>query len=363
MDWTIIVTFFMTIIFGFINIIPQPVFFGYFWFLLSSLSFLPTVYLPWHVSNQEGEEEVDATSGVKHRSIRREQRFRFALWLTFAFPLFPVVYLLAALGVIGPDITIGLFLLLSVILKGFLLVVIMEEFSNALAEVREQLSKEQIANQLRRAFLKYIFHEVRTPLNSMVMGLEILKKSDHLDESETDLLTVMHAATDFMSETLNNVLSLQKMEEGKVQLEMSAFSIADSITKVSSSLAGALVVKNLHLERTVDASVPDRVSGDRYRVEHVVSNLLSNATKFSPEGGTIRIQVAAEPTADETTTAVTVSITDEGHGISAEDQKRLFENFFQIRPNQLQQGQVIAIVNYLLPYTNKNQTNYYYEFI
>eukprot|EP01035_Chromulina_nebulosa_P069622 gene69622-biopygen45752 len=173
----------------------------------------------------------------------------------------------------------------------------------------------------------------------MVMGLEILKKSDHLDESESELLLMMHSATDFMSETLNNVLSLQKMEEGKVQLETSAFSIADSIAKVSLSLAGAHVAKSLHLEKRVDASVPDRVLGDRYRVEHVVSNLLSNATKFSPEGGTIRIQVIAEKTTGETTTAVTVSITDEGPGISAEDQKRLFENFFQVRPNQLQQGQ------------------------
>eukprot|EP01035_Chromulina_nebulosa_P028849 gene28849-biopygen18458 len=197
----------------------------------------------------------------------------------------------------------------------------MDEFANALSEVKQALSKEQLANQLRRIFLKNIFHEVRTPLNSMVMGLEILKKSDHLDAAETDLLTMMTASTEFMSETLNNVLSLQKMEEGKVQLEMSSFSIAESISKVSSSLAGALVAKNLHLKSILDASVPDRILGDRYRVEHVLSNLLSNAAKFSPDGGTIRIHVAAEKMAsDESMVAVTVSINDEGPGISAEDQ-------------------------------------------
>ena len=337
-DCTMIVTFFLTIIFGFISIIPQPTFLGIFWFLLASLSFLPTLYLPWHVSRQE-EVEVDVESGVTHRSIRREQRYHFALWMTIAFPLFPVVYLLAAFKAIGPGVTVGLYQLLSLVLKGFLLVVIMDEFSNALSEVRQTLSKEQLANQLRRTFLKNIFHEVRTPLNSMVMGLEILKKSDHMDATETDLLLVMTASTDFMSETLNNVLSLQKMEEGKVQLEMSSFSIADSISKVSSSLAGALVAKNLHLESTLDSSVPDRLSGDRYRVEHVLSNLLSNAAKFSPDGGTIRIRGAAEIMADESMVAVTVSISDQGPGISAEDQMGLFENFFQVRPNQLQQGQ------------------------
>ena len=337
MDWIILVTFFLTIMFGFITIIPQPLFLAYFWFVLSLLSFLPTLFLPWYVSRQE-EEKCDVEAGVKYQSIRKEQRFYLALWLTIAFPLFPMVYMVAAFDFIGPGDTIGMFLLLSVILKGFLLVVIMDEFVNALSDAREELSKEMIANQLRRAFLKYIFHEVRTPLNSMVMGLELLKKSNHLDASEIDLLSMMHSSTDFMSETLNNVLSLQKMEEGKVQLEMSSFSITDSIAKVSSCLQGAQVAKNLHLESSVDVSVPDLLSGDRYRVEHVLSNLLSNAIKFSPENGAIRIHVTAEAKADAMM-SVTVSITDEGPGISAEDQKRLFESFFQIRPNQLQQGQ------------------------
>ena len=97
---------------------------------------------------------------------------------------------------IQPDISIGLFLLRSsVILKRFLLVaVIMDEFSDALAEeeVKQALVKEQLAIQLRRAFMKYIFHEVTTPLNSMVMGLEIYTAREHtilhLDANEIDLL-------------------------------------------------------------------------------------------------------------------------------------------------------------------------------
>ena len=79
-----------------------------------------------------------------------------------------------------------------------------------------------------RAFSKYVFHKVRTP------------------------------RLDFMSEKLNNALSLQKMEEGKVQLEMmTAFSMKESIAKLNSTLAGAQVTKSLHLERTVDESMGD----------------------------------------------------------------------------------------------------------
>ena len=92
-----------------------------------------------------------------------------------------------------------------------------------------------------------------------------------------------------------------------------------------------MMSKILYLERIVDASVPVRFSEDRYRLEHVISNLLSNnATKFSLENGTIRIYVTAKEGAnDEETTAVTVAIKDDGRGISAADQKQLFENFFQ----------------------------------
>ena len=136
MDCVIIVTFFLAIMFGFITIIPQPAFLGYVWFVVSSLFFLPTLSLPWHVSCQE-DGQVDLEAGVKHRSIRKEQRYHFALWMTLAFPLFPLVYLLAANKVIGSDVSVGMFLLLSVILKGFLLVVIMDEFTNALTEVQQ----------------------------------------------------------------------------------------------------------------------------------------------------------------------------------------------------------------------------------
>eukprot|EP01035_Chromulina_nebulosa_P069486 gene69486-biopygen35475 len=84
--------------------------------------------------------------------------------------------------------------------------------------------------------------------------------------------------------------------------------------------------------------------GDVFRVEHVISNLLSNAIKFSPDGGAIRLNVAATATATATdiesqpTMSIAVSITDEGPGISADDQGKLFNGFVQVRPDQLQQG-------------------------
>eukprot|EP01035_Chromulina_nebulosa_P069509 gene69509-biopygen37134 len=144
---------------------------------------------------------------------------------------------------------------------------------------------------------------------------------------------MMTGAADFMSETLNNILSMQKIEDGKMELTFSPFSIGKSIHKVFSALSGAVVAKNLNVERNIAADVPALLVGDVYRVEHVISNLLSNAIKFSPDGGTIRVNVATEIAIlyinSSPSTSITVSITDEGPGISAEDQDKLFNGFFQ----------------------------------
>ena len=81
---------------------------------------------------------------------------------------------------------------------------------------RRALSEEnfQNINEARRNFLKYIFHELRSPLNSLAIGIEILEKSEDLKEGDLESLGLMKDASTFMGDTLNNVLSIQKIEEG-----------------------------------------------------------------------------------------------------------------------------------------------------
>ena len=100
------------------------------------------------------------------------------------------------------------------------------------------------------------------------------------------------------------------------------------------------MAKRLQVEKHIAAEVPQRLVGDVFRVEHVISNLLSNAIKFSPTNGAIRVNVSAANTvvSEAPFTNVTVSISDEGPGISAENQEKLFSGYFQVRPDQLQQG-------------------------
>ena len=354
-DKSIMFSFLICIVFGFLPTIPQPQYLGYVWVAMAAISCLPVLLLPWYVLSQERQPASYIEEGGANEMLCSKNgngQFYLALWLSASCPLFPLNYLLAATKVIGPGDSAGIFLLLTLLMKAFFAASVADVHTYSLMDVQkdeerrerdrhiQDLEKERYANASRRIFFKYLFHEVRTPLNSLVMGIEVLKTRTVLDHSDQELLDMMNGAADFMGETLNNILSMQKIEEGKMELTFAPFNISDSIAKIISAMSGAAMAKCLQVEKHIAAEVPQRLVGDVFRVEHVISNLLSNAIKFSPTNGAIRMNVSAANTvvSDAPFTNVTVSISDEGPGISAENQEKLFDGYFQVRPDQLQQG-------------------------
>jgi CheY-like chemotaxis protein len=172
------------------------------------------------------------------------------------------------------------------------------------------------------------------------MGIEFLEGSPGMGIVDRESLGAMKNAAIFMRDTLNDVLSMQKIEEGKLVLEMTPFCIAISTKNIVSIFQGALSAKNLNVTVRIDSDAPAKIIADRQRLEHTISNLLSNAIKFSLQGGVIAIVVKFERTVDHARNQLNlmVSVTDDGVGISKENQKRLFRNWVQIRPQFLQEG-------------------------
>ena len=196
----------------------------------------------------------------------------------------------------------------------------------------------------RRSFTKFIFHEVRSPLNSLVMGLEILRTSPARDDVESELLQNMHQATSFMSDTLNNVLSLQKMEDGHLHLELAPFSLLEVMSCVMSTFRLVAARSNIRLVELYQSGLPNSIIGDRFKIEHLISNLISNALKFSLKNSAVTVKLNFESileTADTGTEKIMikVAVIDQGIGISPADQQRLFNSYVQIRPGSLQKGQ------------------------
>eukprot|EP00597_Dinobryon_sp_UTEXLB2267_P007451 CAMPEP_0170083156 /NCGR_PEP_ID=MMETSP0019_2-20121128/18559_1 /TAXON_ID=98059 /ORGANISM="Dinobryon sp., Strain UTEXLB2267" /LENGTH=484 /DNA_ID=CAMNT_0010298375 /DNA_START=719 /DNA_END=2170 /DNA_ORIENTATION=- len=257
-----------------------------------------------------------------------------------AMPLFPLSYFLALFRVFGISMSVLSFHFITMVAKGFYAAVLVDVHLDTLVVTQEALSLEQTANEARRAYLKYLFHEVRTPLHSLSIGIDILDRNPHLGEEDMESLQMMRVAADFMSKTLNDVLSMQKIEEGKLELDMQSFHLIDAVSSVLVIFGAAAASKGLHLQQEMIGSIPCKVLGDRFRVEHVLGNLLSNAIKFSPQGGCITISVTSSPLPhQEEWAAITVTVRDEGPGIAQEYQHKLFGNFVQFHANQQQMGQ------------------------
>jgi len=187
--------------------------------------------------------------------------------------------------------------------------------------------------------LRYVFHEVRVPLNSISMGLHLLQEELNLDPvtnaSSLETLEMMKEASQFMSDTLNDVLSIQKIEEGKLEIVPKPFHLVDIVKTVSLSLKGQIDSKQLVYSTEIAQNCPAVVVGDRSRIEHVLANLLSNAIKFSASGSKLLVKVTFGEYKEN---CVTVAVHDEGVGISQENLKKLFRNYMQIDPDKQQGG-------------------------
>ena len=272
-------------------------------------------------------------------------------------PTFPIVYLLAFCNIITPNQTEVAYMICDVSTKLLFSSVCMDINVEILQLV---LASEMSINDSRRSFLRYVFHEVRVPLNSISMGICLLSTSNNLSKSEKENIIMMKEATNFMTDTLNDVLSIQKIEEGKLELHFAPFNLEDSIRSILSSLKGNIITKESNIIVTISSMMPTTLLGDKSRVEHILANLLSNALKFSPKGS--KVELSVEPKVEDffeyapsrkfsefsfsqsrhgtrpRHCTVLFSVKDYGPGISEADQKQLFIPYMQVRPGELQQG-------------------------
>lgn len=162
---------------------------------------------------------------------------------------------------------------------------------------------------------------------------KITRSLTHFDvtvaRSFSQAVDMMNEATGFMTETLNDVVSVEKIEEGDLELQLAPSDIRTIIQTVQLSMKGSLAAKNLSLICTLEDSVPRVVKADGFRLEHVLANFVSNAVKFSPKNSSIYLSV--KNLNPKKRHEITFSVRDEGVGISEEHQKSLFTPYMQVQ--------------------------------
>lgn len=184
----------------------------------------------------------------------------------------------------------------------------------------------QEATKIKSEFLANVSHEIRTPMNGVIGFCHLLLKTE-LSEKQLDYLhTIEKSATGLLA-IIDGILDFSKIEAGKMRFEESEVDIRQSIEDVVSILAPIARNKNLELVNFVYEDVPEIVVGDSVRIRQILTNLISNAIKFT-EYGSIIIRVMLEDSYFDSCLLKFV-ISDTGPGLTKDQQQKLFKSFSQ----------------------------------
>ncbi|TCP25189.1 PAS/PAC sensor signal transduction histidine kinase [Tenacibaculum skagerrakense] len=199
------------------------------------------------------------------------------------------------------------------------------------------LKKERELNELKTKFLSLVSHEFKTPLSGILTSSMLLAKyklTEQQDKREKHL-SVINNKVHYLNNILNDFLSIEKLEKGEVNYNLSSFSVKGAIEKTIENLgllrkSGQIIV----VESTADEAL---IYHDEKIMELTLSNLVSNAIKYSPENATITITLAQNE--QETL----IQVIDNGFGIPEKDQKNIFQRYFRAENVLLNQGTGIGL--------------------
>ena len=195
------------------------------------------------------------------------------------------------------------------------------------AVLLQQKNRTEEAMRARSQFLSQMGHELRTPLNGIIGASNLLMKNNRLPE-QNEYLTILKYCSNHMLELINNILDYNKIEAGKLDIHLTEMNLKQLVQNSLLPFSNRFDEKNIKLKVEIDPELDVNVMIDDIRMIQILNNLISNALKFTENGG-VKLKVLRQAK-DNQHIDVLFSVEDTGIGIDASDFAKIFESFGQV---------------------------------
>jgi signal transduction histidine kinase/CheY-like chemotaxis protein/ligand-binding sensor domain-containing protein len=201
-----------------------------------------------------------------------------------------------------------------------------EELEKANIKLQAAKSRAEEATEAKSRFLSVMTHELRTPMNAVIGFSHLLIQNNPRPDQLEDMKTLRFSAENLLA-LINNILDFNKIEARKISLEQINFNLKNLIDEIISSMKIRAQHKSIELHFNFDNRLPDNVIGDPLRLSQIISNLLSNALKFTEKGSvTIDMDLISQT---KKNVLIDISVTDTGIGINNDTVHSIFDAFTQ----------------------------------
>ena len=199
-----------------------------------------------------------------------------------------------------------------------------------MTEIFEAKERNEQANMAKSNFLASMSHEIRTPLNAIIGMTTIAASTGEAERKDYCLAKISGASTHLLG-IINDILDMSKIEEGKFELSCTEFSFSAMLQRVAGIFEFRFAEKKQKFIIRTDPGIPSLVITDEQRLAQVITNLISNAVKFTPEEGVVGVEAKRiDNGKDPGSCELELRVSDTGIGISKEQQKKLFKSFVQV---------------------------------